>query len=71
MALRWINYHLRAYLSDNPEQTALASNYAVKDLAHSLADGVALTVLLHQISPPHAKCDLSGLSMADALLVCS
>ena len=65
--LRWVNHHLRAYLSSPSylalphERRPLPAGHAVGNLDMDLADGKALIVLLHQIAPPHAPVDLSAL----------
>jgi len=49
--LRWINHHIRCFIESNPGHTSCAKTFRISNLHTDLADGVALSVLLHQVLP--------------------
>ena len=63
--LRWLNHHIRMFVSENPGQTAVPADFAVSNLHDDLADSVALAVVLKQVAPAHFETDLSALDEAD------
>jgi hypothetical protein len=67
MILRWLNYHLRYFQSSvyyralPDDERPLPADYTVSNLDSDLADGKALSAVLHCVAPAHAPADVSAL----------
>uniref|UniRef100_A0A7S3SBB2 Calponin-homology (CH) domain-containing protein n=1 Tax=Emiliania huxleyi TaxID=2903 RepID=A0A7S3SBB2_EMIHU len=48
---RWVNHHIRGYLEASPEQASVPRTFRVTNLHADLADGLALSIVLHQVAP--------------------